>query len=301
MKYKSSGRWTRWRRDAVAAVDSLVRDNGDEARPVRLSGIAIARKVRDVVFRPLLVDGCLGVRKDGFVIFVRCDKEKSGELNQAWRSEDLSHRSFSPRMRFTIAHEIAHTFFFDVEATPPRATLDLDASRTINSLEYTCNELAARMLLPEGPFQKVLRKIDILNPPALRELTRRFGVSAHVLTVRLKQSFAWADDFGAILCVRQEQTGPVVVCIAMHYSLRSILGMDRRNVGLNELLSNPQFSLNGGDEEKVTSHYPCFVGRRRALQELSWQCEDVTPTLGSTYFVTVKRVGDLQLVNSVAT
>jgi hypothetical protein len=300
MKARKSTRWTRWRRNAVAAVDLLVAENGESALPVRLSSIARARKVQDVVFRPLLVDGCLGVRRDGFVIFVRCEKRNSADLNKAWRSDDLAHRALSPRMRFTIAHEIAHTFFFNVETVPPRATVDLDTSRTVNSLEYTCNELAARILLPGPLFRSAIKRTSVLDPSALREVARRSGVSPQVLIVRLKQSFDWADEFGAALCVRQEETGLVVVCKAMHYSLRGILGTDRQKVRFDELLSDPGFLLNGGDREQLSSQFPCFVGRQRAVQEFVWRCENASPVLGSTYFVTVKRVGDLQLLNPVA-
>src|SRR3954447_17198360 len=114
MKHKHS-RWARWRRNAAAVVDDLAAASADGALPVRLPEIARARKVREVVFRPLLMDGCLGVRKDGFVIFVRCEPRNSGELKRAWSADHARYRLLSPRMRFTIAHEIAHTFFFDVQ------------------------------------------------------------------------------------------------------------------------------------------------------------------------------------------
>jgi len=300
MKARDS-RWNRWRRKAAAAVDELASSSAGGDLPVRLSSIARARKVRDVVFRPLLVDGCLGVRADGFVIFVRCEKQKSADLRKAWSDEGSLHRAFSPRMRFTIAHEIAHTFFFDVEALPPRATVVLNASRTVDSLEYSCNHLAARMLLPEIPFQRAVKRINVLDPAALRELASRSGVSPHVLTVRLKDSFDWSDNFGAVLCVRHDESGTVIVATAMHYSFRSIFGSDRQKLSLAELINDPTLVVNGGDEIEVKREFSCLVGCKRAYQEFAWRCEDATPTAGSTYFVTVKRLGDLQLLNAAVT
>ena len=194
-------RWKRWRRSTAAAVDHLAMTSAAGALPVHLPNIARARKVREVVFRPLLVDGCLGVRNDGFVIFVGCETRSSTDLNRAWSCGHSADRALSARIRFTIAHEIAHTFFFDVDASPPRAALDLKNPRTVSSLEQTCNQLAARILLPEPLFQQTLRRTDVLDPAALRRLATTSGVSPHVLTVRLKQSFDWSDSFGAVLCV----------------------------------------------------------------------------------------------------
>jgi IrrE N-terminal-like domain len=300
MKARDS-RWTRWRHKTTAAVDALAITSGGGGLPVRLSNIAHARKVRDVVFRPLLVDGCLGVRADGFVIFVRCDKHKTADLNKAWNDEDSAHRTLPPRIRFTIAHEIAHTFFFNVETSPPKATVILDASRTVDSLEYSCNHLAARMLLPEGPFQHAVRTTNVLDPTALRDLASRSGVSPHVLTVRLKDSFDWSDNFGAVLCVRQDESGPVIVAAAMHYSFRGLFGSDRKKLDLADLLNDSTLVVNGGGEIEVTRQFSCLVGKQRASQEFLWRCEDSLPLMGSTYFVTVKRVGDLQLLNAAAT
>lgn len=297
---RSDSRWKHWRRSTAAAVDQLATATAAGALPVRLPEIARARKVREVVFRPLLVDGCLGVRGDGFVIFVGCEKRNSSDLNKAWSFGHPADRSLSARIRFTIAHEIAHTFFFDVEASPPRPTLDLKNPRTVSSLEQTCNQLAARILLPEPLFQKSVHETDVLDPVALRQLANKSGVSPHVLTVRLKQSFDWPDSFGAVLCVRHEGNGPKVLCKAMHYSLRSILGDDRDVRALWEWMSDPRFALNGGDEAEVKSYLPCSIGRQRAVQELVWRCEDVTPAIGSSYFVTVSRAADLQLLNPAA-
>jgi hypothetical protein len=298
MKSKDS-RWSRWRKKAIAAVDELAATSSGGTLPVRLSNVARARKVQDVVFRPLLVDGCLGVREDGFVIFVRCDKTRSSNLRKAWSDEASFQSAFPARMRFTIAHEIAHTFFFDLEALPPRETVALNRSRTVHSLEYSCNDLAARMLLPESPLQNAVKKMDVLDPLALRDLTRLSGASPHVLTVRLKDSFDWSGNFGAVLCVRQDQSGPVIVAAAMHYSLRSVFGSDRQKINLCNLVNDPHLAVNGGDETQITQKFSCFVGRQRAYQKFTWRCEDAIPNLGSSYFVTVKRVGDLQLLNTV--
>ena len=86
----------------------------------------------------------------------------------------------------------------------------------------------------------------------------------------------------------------------MHYSLRPILGDDREIRPLVNFVRDRRFVLNGGDQAEVTSQFQCSVGRQRAVQELIWRSEDITPASGSSYFVTAQRAADFQLLNSVA-
>jgi hypothetical protein len=296
---KRFSRWDGWKETAGAAGEACsVRSSGGSLL-IRLSKVAAERKVKEVVFRPLLVDGCLGIRKDGFVIFVKCAKQKCSELSKALELEDQARTSLPYRVRFTIAHEIAHTFFFNLQSSPPSSDVELDNWRTVNSLEYACNELARRLLLPANLFRPALEKADVLDPDALRKIARRAAVSTDVFTIRLAQVFDWSANIGAVLCVRQEHTGPHVLSKAMHYSLRPHLERLERNTPLTSLIKAKSFVLNGGDQHEVPVDVPCLVGDRRAVQRVVVRCEHAAPTVGSTFLVTVRREGDLQLVSSV--
>ena len=296
MKSRFFSRWDSWKRDAIASAETLALQSGEGRLPIRLFEIASLRKVRDVIFRPLLLDGCLGVRSDGFVIFVLADKRRTDELKKAWRGGG----TLPPRTRFTIAHEIAHTFFYDIETYRPRTDIDLTVPQTMNSLEIACNEVAAHMLLPDQLLLNELPKLNVLDPAALRRFARRAGVSTSMLTVRLKQSVDWSGKLGAILCVQQEAEGASVISKAMHYALRPHLGTDREETALTELIPDRSFVMNGGKKHEVIYPLSCRIGNQRATQELVWRCEKVEPKLDSQYFVTVKRKGDLQLCKGVA-
>ena len=107
--------WPARRRTAVQLAESLVTATTDSL-PVDLKRIAAHREVRRIEFAPLLMDGGLAVRSDGFVIYVRCDIGEGADLT-ARLAEDGTGSTLPQRIlrraRFTIAHEIAHTFFYE--------------------------------------------------------------------------------------------------------------------------------------------------------------------------------------------
>jgi hypothetical protein len=295
-----SKRWRELTKKAFAAAEALAFESANKQLPVRLSQVAASRLVKDVIFRPLLVDGCLGIKKDGFVIFVRADKDRTDDLQKAWRFEGQANFRLPARTRFTIAHEIAHTFFFEEKSVRPRADINLEVPQTVKGLEYACNEVAVRLLLPDKLLLPQIKKLNILDPHSLRDLARRAGVATQILTVRLKQCVDWSGQPGAVLCVRKGPDGTRVIARAMHYSLRPYLRSDREETPLRELLADASFLLNGGDCPEVTFPFRCFVGKQPAIQYFVWRCEDVAPLDGGRYFVTIKRKGDLQLLNSAA-
>ena len=71
--------WPARRRTAVQLAESLVTATTDSL-PVDLKRIAAHREVRRIEFAPLLTDGGLAVRSDGFVIYVRCDIGEGADL-----------------------------------------------------------------------------------------------------------------------------------------------------------------------------------------------------------------------------
>lgn len=90
------------------------------------------------------------------------------------------------RMRYSIAHEIAHTLFPDcaeqVRNRAPHQELQGDAWQ----LEALCNVAAAEVLMPIGSL--VAPPAEELGIHAVLELQRRFDVSTEALMIRLAET-----------------------------------------------------------------------------------------------------------------
>lgn len=160
------------------------------AIPIDLFRLAHNRRVLTVEFRPLLADGCMFVRGDGFVVQI-CDK-KTGVIHVG--GTRLARR-LTVKQRFTLAHEIAHTLAYDLTSTPPqlnpatvKAIDDSGGRGQGQSLEGFCQIAAGFILVPPGSFRQEgflgpLGRVDSLD--ALRRLAQRFDVSPEALIHRI--------------------------------------------------------------------------------------------------------------------
>lgn len=93
--------------------------------------------------------------------------------------------------RFTLAHEIAHTFWFDLSTSPPRKTFPLLSKRIS---EAFCNRIAAEILMPKWMVKKCLPKNALMSEAhfdiqlfrkVVLELVKQFNVSPSAVTRRL--------------------------------------------------------------------------------------------------------------------
>ncbi|MFZ7138024.1 MAG: ImmA/IrrE family metallo-endopeptidase [archaeon] len=91
-------------------------------------------------------------------------------------------RSFT-RIRFSVAHEIAHTFFSDFNETLRNRSQTVD--RTDNwQLELLCNVAAAEILMPTGPTWIDQENINVTIDEAI-EVRNKFKVSMEAALLRL--------------------------------------------------------------------------------------------------------------------
>ena len=100
------------------------------------------------------------------------------------------------RIRFGIAHEIGHTYFFDLKATHPQKFYSLISSRYWVEEGYAC-EIAREILVPEPYLSTISTQIcDHPSVNALVQLQRTFNVSYEVLLKRLlHDSHLWNSNF----------------------------------------------------------------------------------------------------------
>jgi Zn-dependent peptidase ImmA (M78 family) len=85
------------------------------------------------------------------------------------------------RQRFTLAHEIGHLMLHEPGvAYRDLAFYDYDGS----TMEAQANGYAAGLLMPFSMLDRDLRRMDLLDVPALAQ---RYEVSQHAMQIRLKR------------------------------------------------------------------------------------------------------------------
>jgi Zn-dependent peptidase ImmA (M78 family) len=140
--------------------------------PVEVKRLAYERGVVQIRSTAMQADGIISLRDGG------------GYLIDVNKSHPESRR------RFTIAHEVGHTFFFDLEGeltTRSRlqvADTNLTDIKTNRYEEYLCNLAAAEILMPAKPFSA---KVQSAGPTAktIITLSRLFKTSIWATSRRL--------------------------------------------------------------------------------------------------------------------
>ncbi len=103
-------------------------DQAKETKPpINLKALFPYRKVLKVAYKENINDATLRVEESGFVIEVRPRQPET-------------------RTRFSVAHELGHTFFFDIHNCPPRR-IGPTGSGSLDE-ERLCNIAAAELLMP---------------------------------------------------------------------------------------------------------------------------------------------------------
>jgi len=155
---------------------ALLDENGITEAPVPVSRVAKAKGARIFVDS---LDGDLS----GFLY-----RDKV----QAVIGVNTSHSR--ARQNFTIAHELGHLLLHDQEQLHVdhefRFRLRNDvSSQGIDEHEQEANYFAASLLMPRQFIERDLAGqefVDLLDDDFLRDLARKYGVSAQALAIRLK-------------------------------------------------------------------------------------------------------------------
>jgi hypothetical protein len=121
---------------------------------------------------------------DGFAILVNSDVPKPMLRPVDRRPDGVVRAAHRRRYRFRIAHEIAHSFFYDRRTSPPLRTRPPSSSE-----EGFCDAFAASLLLPPS-----IVRASSPNPDSILALSRVHDVSAEAVG----RSFAERPE---IVCV----------------------------------------------------------------------------------------------------
>lgn len=87
--------------------------------------------------------------------------------------------------RFACAHEIGHTFFFNIEVDPPRRDFQSAKSAYWVEEEFSCF-VGREILLPTTSISETIQEKDLLpSVSALRYLSRMYQVSFDVIRLKI--------------------------------------------------------------------------------------------------------------------
>ncbi len=203
-----------------ASVHQLLKSVG-ESDPVR----AITRRAREVAldamdkgwtgppFDPLQLADHLGI-----AISPRHDVHDARTLPRpAGRVlVEFNPNRPSARVRYSIAHEIAHTLFPDCRDRIRQRSLHNELQGDEWQLEAICNVGAAELLMPLGSLKSA--KDSDLTIEALLALRRQFEVSMEALLIRIVRL---TDAPAAMFCASRFETRPHKGRFLLSYTIGS--------------------------------------------------------------------------------
>lgn len=191
-----------------ALLEQSSRVNGQLKPPVEPTRLAHFCRVLSVEPRPMVPEGVLVAVQGGFRIYFQSNFE--------------SQRGMRLRQRFTIAHELAHTFYYDSNDEVPKP---VKKSPTGDRLELLCHIGASQILMPDSLVNKLVQERgEPTSAEYIIDLAATFEVSSEVAIRRLHElRLIPEENFAAILVytaaggqqtIRAACFGPSLLCYA---------------------------------------------------------------------------------------
>lgn len=179
----------------LAAADIVRKDSGQNVFPIQLSRIAASLGMNP---QPLFLD----IVEDGNLIM------REGELRIALRrSSKYAIKNYGRnigRHRFTYAHEIAHSFFYDLKSSPPKRIAPR-ADR--NEEEVICNHIARELLLPKELLQAEINNRAKIDASFIVSVAKKAIVSIQALVLQLCDRRTLKIPLGSFYLLSKDQNG----------------------------------------------------------------------------------------------
>lgn len=148
------------------------------ALPVDLHSVAYVMGNIDIEFREMIPEAAVQLEGSRFKIY----------LQKNFQDRPGARR----RQRFSLAHEIAHTFFFDLQDGLLRPVKG--GPRGLR-LEKACHEGARRLLIPERFLARELKKLaGAVHRHSVQQWANTFDVSVEVLLRELQRDPVLESD-----------------------------------------------------------------------------------------------------------
>jgi Zn-dependent peptidase ImmA (M78 family) len=128
------------------------------------------------------------------------------------------------RRRFTLAHEIGHTFFYeqrDGELKPRKDSPRGDA------LEIACHKAASMILVPSNSLRSELRQRQLSNAEGIVQLAGRFEVSLEAMIRRLQESGSFENAWTVVLARRTGGILAIEYAAYSHWLIPHIVAPER--------------------------------------------------------------------------
>lgn len=267
MRQRISRRWELRRLDACALAESISSRPG-VGFPVNLQLIASACHVHRISFRPLIVDGALAVTSAGFEVSIRCQSFEAEELNERFQSAPNGSQlpqSKIHKLRFTIAHELAHTLFYDLKKQPPERKFPIKTAKEAQALEHACQKAAAALLLPKSAIRKHFARADFRDPETLGTIAKRGLVAKSAAIIRIPDMDSSLQPLAILTTVRSNKGKLEIENVWRHYSFSSRFPALQPNVALDEALDRPiellDLRIYGGYSDEATFDVPFGRGK----------------------------------------
>src|SRR5262249_21394456 len=141
--------------------------------PIDLNEVARIAGVTSIREIEMIPEGYLAVSATGFEISLQSNFKEVPGLRR--------------RQRFSLAHEIAHTLFYERREGTLRPRRD---APTGDRLESACHKAAGSLLVPSAVLRAAIREmVGFPSARYLLQLIARFDVSPEVLVRRVHEVF----------------------------------------------------------------------------------------------------------------
>jgi hypothetical protein len=282
--------WVAERKRALTLIGQRLSEIGTDL-PTDLGQLATLQSVLEVRFRPLLVEGGLKVSKSGFQIFVRSDPDMADDLTNCFKEDGTGKSlpvSVAKRARFTIAHELAHTFFFEIGEGSPRPRFSVAKPADARRLEINCNRGASTMLLPLSAMLSAMRSADFFMPEDLASFAARAIVSNKTLVLRFAETKKLPLDCGFLVAVSRNRGQLNIEALWRHPVLEGIRTEAIADAPLSKLIFHPDFVPFGGECSVVETTTPLSTGDALRFE---FRCEErVMDPRTRRFFVTGRQI-----------
>jgi hypothetical protein len=162
-------------------ADFLPRTLGFSSPPVDLYSVARLKHIKHLGFRLMIPRGLLLPVTGGFEVYIRDTTQKRDiDITKEGICEPVG--LMSPRQRFSLAHEIAHTLFYKTSgAVPvPDNTVPIPTD-----LEQICDRTAGYILIPTHLLKKEIIDSEKINAAFIQSIASKFRTSLAVAINRL--------------------------------------------------------------------------------------------------------------------
>jgi len=296
-----SPKWRRLYKQALGKAEGLTKELRVSDIPVALLPIARALHAQ-VTFKPLLVEGAIGVVKGGFEIFVHATSDEARNLQACFDNPADGGRSFSPRRRFTIAHELAHAFFFDWmgNGQKPKPLASGGRAAELDRIESGANRYAGFLLVPDHLLASTISAppIDVLDPMSIRNLAGEFRVSLDCLIIRLQKHVARKAPGGGIALITTHGTELNAHSWALDGTGKRLFTDNYGELDISAFASALRHPVSSDETATSEAFVPCTVGGRQTIQRVSLAAVlPSTSSVDNRLLVTMRLVGTPELMD----